>query len=69
MDSAKRLEQAVEKLEFFMSQQAEHSTMSKGSENNGQMQMLLDENKQLKEKQEQVKTRLDVLIGNIQVGE
>lgn len=66
MDSAKRLEQAVEKLEYMMSQKAEISAIP-GNETE-KVNTLLEENKELKNKQEQIKFRLDTLIENVKAG-
>tara|TARA_R110000868_G_scaffold189695_2_gene432969 strand:- start:17195 stop:17398 length:204 start_codon:yes stop_codon:yes gene_type:complete len=62
MDSAKRLEQAVEKLEAFMKNNAEISAMD--GDSNAKITSLMAENSTLKEKQDAVKLRLDALIKN-----
>ncbi|MFT7434086.1 MAG: regulator of replication initiation timing [Alphaproteobacteria bacterium] len=60
MDSAKRLEQAVEKLESFMQLNAEISALN--GKDGEKISKLLEENKSLKSKQDQIKKRLDTLI-------
>lgn len=60
MDSAKRLEQAVEKLEHFMELNKNISSLS--GKDSKKISILISENKDLKEKQVQVKKRLDKLI-------
>lgn len=60
MDSAKRLEQAVEKLENFMQIKADISVLS--GKDGERFSALMEENNELKSKQEQIKKRLDTLI-------
>ena len=63
MGSAKRLEQAVEKLEAIMQQNVDFASMDGNA--GEKTSKLMTENKALKETQKQVKKRLDVLIKNI----
>jgi hypothetical protein len=67
MQGAKRLEQAFEKLEKWVENSSEISSLSG---NDGEkIKNLLSENKKLKEKQKDATKRLDKIISKIEKGQ
>jgi len=67
MDSAKRLEQAVENLETLMQKRGDISPM--GGNDSEKLSKLMEENTTLKSKQEEAKERLEVLINSVENGQ